>query len=295
MPPDGPEPTLAEKLAAAARKLEPVTDTPRLDAEILLAAALRISRAQLMARLKERADAPSFEEYLARRMNYEPLAYILGEWEFFSMPFEVQPPLLVPRPETEHLVEAVLDYATVAAATAKPGAPPPLRILELGTGTGCVAVAVAANAPAVSITATDLNPLALEVASRNARRHKVAARIEFRQGDLFQALKPTGGAFDAICSNPPYIEDAAWPELSPVIRLHEDPDALLAGPDGLDIIRRIVHETPNHLVKGGLLAFEIGMGQQKAVENLLKQGSYQNIRFRNDLAGIPRIACANLA
>jgi len=294
MPPAGAEPTLAEKLAEAARRLEPVTDTPRLDAEILLAAALEMSRAQLMARLRDHAETPDFDEYVKRRLNHEPLAYILREWEFFSLPFEVQPPLLVPRPETEHLVEAVLDYAVVCAATSKPGACPPLPILELGTGTGCVSIAIAANLPAASITATDINPLALEVASRNARRHNVAARIEFRQGDLFKALEAADGPFSVICSNPPYIEETAWPDLSPVIRLHEDPNALLAGPEGLNAIRQIIQDAPNHLIPGGLLALEIGMGQDDAVESLLNQGLYQNIRFCNDLANIPRIACAEL-
>jgi len=298
--------TNAERLAQAARLLESVSDTPRLDAEILLAAALGVSRARLLASLNDRMDAPPFDTYIERRLNYEPLAYILGEWEFFSLPFNVQPPLLVPRPETEHLVEAVLDYArnqrdTVRDAT-RPrrdatrhcGWCPPFRILDIGTGTGCVSVAIAVNIPDAAVVATDLSPLALDVARQNAERHGILDRIAFRLGDLFAALEPGDGPFDVVCSNPPYIEDGAWPDLSPVIRMHEDPRALLAGPDGLDVIRKIVKEAADWLAPGGLLAFEIGMGQDAAVEALLREGPYHDIHFQNDLAGIPRIACAKL-
>jgi len=278
--------TNAERLAQAARLLESVSETPRLDSEILLAAALEVSRAWLLASLNDRADAPPFNTYIERRLNYEPLAYILGEWEFFSLPFNVQPPLLVPRPETEHLVEAVLDYAHATTH--------PVRVFEIGAGTGCVSVAIAVNLPDAIVVATDLSPLALDVARQNAKRHGVLDRITFRCGDLFAPLEPGDGPFNVICSNPPYIEDGAWPDLSPVIRMHEDPRALLAGPDGLDVIRRIVKEAPDWLVPGGLLAFEIGMGQDAAVDALLCEGYYRDIQFRNDLAGIRRIACAKL-
>lgn len=279
-------PTNAERLAQAVRLLQSVSDTPRLDAEILLAAALGVSRARLLASLSERADAPAFDQYIERRLNYEPLAYILGEWEFFSLPFNVQPPLLVPRPETEHLVEAVLDYAHATTH--------PVRVFEIGAGTGCVSVSIAVNLADAVVVATDLNPLALDVARLNADRHGVLGRITFRQGDLFAALEPADGPFDVVCSNPPYIEDGAWPDLSPVIRMHEDPRALLAGPDGLDVIRRIVKQAPDWLAPGGLLAFEIGMGQDTVVEFMLREGPYYDIRFRKDLAGIHRIACANI-
>jgi len=279
-------PTNAERLAQTARLLESVSETPRLDAEILLAAALGVSRAKLLASLSECADAPAFDYYIERRLNYEPLAYILGEWEFFSLPFNVQAPLLVPRPETEHLVETVLDHARATRH--------PLKVFEIGTGTGCVSVAIAVNVPASAVIATDMNPLALDVARQNAERHGVLDRIAFRHGDLFAPLEPGDGPFNVICSNPPYIEDGAWPDLSPVIRMHEDPRALLAGPDGLDVIRRITKEGADWLAPGGLLAFEIGMGQDAAVEALLRVGPYHDIRFRKDLAGIPRIACAKL-
>ena len=274
-------PTLAERLADAAQKLANVTETPRLDAEILLAHALDISRAGLLARFRDRPDAPGFDEFLRRRLAHEPLAYILGAWEFFSLTFKVVPPLLVPRPETEHLVEAVLEFIKDTEA----------RVLEIGTGTGCVAVAIAHNAPSCRVVATDICAEALETAAHNAVRHRLERRIEFRQGDLFEPVR-SDAPFDAICSNPPYVEDAAWGELSPVITRYEDPQALLAGKDGLDVIRRLAAEAPAHLEPGGLLAFEIGMGQRHAVETILRENGYDAVEFRHDLAGTDRIACA---
>jgi len=274
-------PTSAQRIAQAEELLWPVTDTPRLDAEILLAAALDIARPALLARLHERAQAPEFDDLLGRRLYYEPLAYILGDWEFYSLSIKVSRPLLVPRPETEHLVEAVLDHVQGARA----------RVLDCGTGTGCIAVAVARNASRARVVATDRNPLALEVASENAARHGVAERIEFRAGDLFGALSEGDAPFDVVCANPPYVEEGAWPQLSPTIRMHEDPAALLAGPDGLDVIRRLVGEAQGFLRPGGLLALEIGEKQHGSVGDMLREHGYEDVRFHRDLAGINRIAC----
>lgn len=274
-------PTNAERIATATQSLAPITDTPRLDAEILLAHALRIPRASLLARLRECASVPEFDALLGRRLASEPIAYILGEWEFFSLLFRVRPPLLVPRPETEHLVESVLDFVGRS----------PAEVLEIGTGTGCVAVSVARNAPESRVVATDINPIAIETAAENCRRHGVDNRVTLQQGDLFKALH-AHAEFDVICSNPPYIEDGYWEHLPSVIRLYEDPGALLAGPEGLDVIRRLAESAPHYLRPGGLLAFEIGIGQHGAVEALLSAYGYHDIRFRPDLAGIPRIALA---
>jgi release factor glutamine methyltransferase len=271
---------LAVRIADAATRLRDVTETPRLDAEILLAHAMGISRAQLLARLRDRLEIPQYEPLLERRLACEPIAYIFGEWEFFSLPFRVVPPLLVPRPETEHLVEAVLERVGNQ----------PARLLEIGTGTGCVAISIACNAPNARVVATDINPRAVQVAAQNAVRHHVAGRVEFRQGDLFEPVAGADSTFDVICSNPPYVETSAWDELPPVIRLYEDPRALLAGPDGLDVVRRLVSEGRRFLKPDGMLAFEIGMGQRAAVEQLLAENGYRDIMFRRDLAGIDRIA-----
>lgn len=272
--------SVTEIIADAAARLESVTQTPRLDAEILLAHTMKVSRAQLLAMLGEEADPGRFEDVLKRRIEAEPLAYILGEWEFFSMAFEIKPPVLVPRPETEHLVEVVLEAIGDGAA----------RVLDLGTGSGCVAVAIARNAPNCTLAATDIRSEFLELAHRNAEGHGVAGRIKFYEGDLFEALAPEDAPFDAICSNPPYVAESDWTSLPPVITRYEDSCALLAGPDGLDVIRSLTGEAQAYLVPGGILAFEIGMGQFEAVRELLRDGGYEDIGSRRDLAGIERIA-----
>ena len=275
-------PSHSERLAEAAERLTGVTEMPRLDAEILLDHALGISRSALLARLRERAEAPGFDEMLERRMESEPIAYILGEWEFLSLNLIVRSPLLVPRPETEHLVEAVLEFI----------GQDPADLLEIGTGTGCVAIAIARNAPGSKIIATDTNPIALDTARENAHRYDLTDRITLRLGNLFDAVDDADPLFDVVCSNPPYVEEDAWQTLPRVIRLYEDPAALLAGHDGLAVVRRLIRGAPAFLKPGGLLAFEIGAGQRDAVQDLLLECEYQGIRFRPDLAGIPRIAVA---
>jgi len=275
-------PSHAERLATASCVLAPVTETPRLDAELLLAHALGYPRARLLARLHDRQDVPTFDALIRRRLVHEPIAYILGEWEFFSLTFEASRPVLVPRPETEHLVEVVLEFIGKE----------PARVLDIGTGTGCVAVAVAHNAPNSSVVATDIDPLALDVAARNIARYGLGQRVLLREGDLFDAVRETGPLFDVVCSNPPYVEEAAWSQLPPVITRYEDPRALLAGEDGLAIIRRLVSAAPPFLRPRGVLALEIGMGQHVAVEALLREHAYEDIRFTRDLAGIQRIVSA---
>lgn len=274
--------SLAEELAATTEQLESISESPRLDAEILLAHVLGISRSVLLARLDESPSLQGLRHLVQRRLGHEPIAYILGEWEFFSLSLEVHPPALVPRPETEHLVEQVLDFVGDT----------PSKILEVGTGTGCVAVAIACNAPKVSILATDIRPENLDLAMRNAARHGVDNRIEVRAGETYEPLRPADGPLDVICSNPPYVEEGQWEALSPTIRLHEDRAALLSGPEGLDVIRQLVAKGQDHLRQGGLLAFEIGMGQYERVYALLDEYGYKEIRVTRDLAGIERIVTA---
>lgn len=275
-------PTLAQRLEEAARALSDSTESPRLDAEYLLAHALDVTRGTLLARLHETREAPGFEALVERRRAHEPIAYILGDWEFFSLPLYMQSPMLIPRPETEHLVEAVLDYVGDRPAT----------VADLCTGTGCVAVAVARNAPACRVVAADINPEAVALARRNAERNGVAERMAFAVGDLFDALEPGMAPLDAIGVNPPYVEEGAWPKLAPDIRLYEDPRALISGADGLDLIRRIVQGAPGWLKPRGLLALEIGMRQYEAVEAMLRRCGFTDIAFRRDLAGLVRIVTA---
>jgi release factor glutamine methyltransferase len=267
--------TIAEELASAAAALKPVTETPRLDAELLLAHALGLRRAQLLARLKQACSTSVFHKYLQRRLAQEPIAYIVGEWEFFSLPFYMEPPILVPRPETEHLVEVVLEHQ-------------PRLVLDACAGSGCVAVAVAKNLPGCRVIATDTNPQAVALARRNAARHGVGDRVDVREGDLLAPAIPDA-PFDVVCANPPYVETGAWDTLSPNITRYEDPRALLAGSDGLDVIRRLVAEAPAVLKPGGWLALELGMGQYDAVATVMQDQGYTEVMSRNDLASIPRI------
>lgn len=286
--------TAGDQIRRAAAALAGMSDTPRLDAEILFAHAAGITRARLLSRLREAVDAPGFEQLVARRQACEPVAYILGEWEFFSLRFKVRAPLLVPRPETEHLVEAALEFLTGR----RPGAQAPRqggRVLDLCTGTGCVAVALAVTAPGFHYTATDLRPEAMSTAAENTGLHGV--RVQLLQGDLYAALEPpdAAGRFAAIVSNPPYVAEAEYAGLSPIIRRHEDPAALLAGPDGLDSIRRIVAGAPGYLECGGLLALETGETQTEAVCTLMRAVGFTKLRVDRDLGGHPRIVSGVLA
>ena len=273
-------PSAAQIAARATEQLASVTDTPRLEAELLLAHALGVSRTALLASLREPRDAPAFEALLERRLRREPIAYILGEWEFYSLALTVAPPLLVPRPETEHVVEEALKRAPAVSP----------RILDVGTGTGCLAVALAVELPEAQVTAVDVRPEALAAAGENARRHGVTDRVSAYGGDLFAALPADSAPFDLIVSNPPYVETAAWDGLAPDIRLYEDPGALLAGPEGLDVIRRLIGEGWSRLAPGGWLVFEMGDGQWPSVRRVLAAGGFTEADCACDLAGIPRVA-----
>lgn len=271
--------TIADCIAQTSDLLAPITDTPRLEAELLLAYALRLSRASLLARLRDPVDDACLMPLLARRLNHEPLAYIFGEWEFFGLPFFVESPLLVPRPETEHLVEVALKYLTDCETTGP--------IVDLCCGTGCVGVALGHYASQHPLYACDIRPDAVAMTQRNAARHKVSLRCV--QGDLFEALDTLCDCFDVIVSNPPYVPDGEWRDLSPVITKHEDSGALLSGTDGLSLIRRIIPESRLRLRKGGLLALELGEGQCGIVAGLLRENGFSAVEAHRDLAGIDRI------
>jgi release factor glutamine methyltransferase len=278
---------MGQLLSEGAQRLEGITETPRLEAELLLAHALRCTRSQLLARLKEEVDTAIFQALVDRRLAHEPVAYILGTWEFFSLEFRTRPPMLIPRPETEHLVEAALDYVKNCPVALE--AP---SILDLCTGSGCVAITLARNVGNSQVTATDLNPDAIALTLENAALHGVDLRC--LEGDLFEALPPDAKLFDIIVSNPPYVEEGEWPTLSADIRDYEDPRALLSGADGLDLIRRLINEAGAFLKPGGLLAFEMGERHVATVETMLHAAGFVHVSCRADLAGIPRIAVAQI-
>jgi release factor glutamine methyltransferase len=260
----------------------PHPDRARPDAEALARFVLGKNRAWLLSHLEEPVPSelePQFSRSLARRATGEPIQYITGATEFYGLPFHVQPGVLIPRPETEHLVEEVLRLASQF---------PTPRVVDIGTGSGAIAIAIAHALPTARITATDLSPQTLAIARRNAEQN--AVRIEFLQGDLLAPL--TGRRFDILASNPPYIPASDRLTLSIEVRDHEPPSALFAGDDGLSIYRRLIPDAFPHLNAGGFLVMEIGYGQQPAIEALLNASSYTGIRLLPDYQGIPRVAVA---
>ena len=259
--------------------------SPRLDAEVLLIHLLKTDRLQLLTHpetVLTEAEVAAYSRWVERRCQGEPVAYIVGEKEFWSLLFEVNREVLIPRPETECLIEEVLGCPA-------PEADEP-RIIDIGTGSGAIGVVLATELPAAHVIATDSGRGALEVARRNAIRHGVADRMEFLQGDLYAAAS---GAFDIIVSNPPYIPDDVYPLLPAGIREFEPRQALIAGPDGTAFHRRIIREGANRLKAGGWIFLEIGEGQRGLVEALFREaGFYDTIRFRRDYGRIERVAVA---
>jgi release factor glutamine methyltransferase len=226
--------------------------------------------------------APQYDTLVARRATREPLAYIVGVREFWGLDLEVSPAVLIPRPSTELIVEAVLDLFPDRSAR--------LDVADICTGCGCVAVAIAHERPAAAVVGTDISPEALEVARRNAGRHGVSDRVTFRHGDLLDVVD---GPFDAIVANPPYVVDRAGPALSPEVRDHEPAVALFGGVDGMTLLTRLVADAPARLRPGGSLVFEFGYGQDVEIEDLLDQSpELQLVGVRRDLQGIARTAIA---
>jgi release factor glutamine methyltransferase len=277
---------VAEIVVVGARRLEssPHPDRARLDAEALLLHALGKDKAWLLSHGQDAIaaiDAAAYEALLERRFAGEPIQYIVGETEFYGLPFRVSPAVLIPRPETEHLVEEVLKRAAYS---------PHPRIVDVGTGSGCIASALAWYLPHAAITATDLSLAALKLACENAALNEVAGRVRFLEGDLLAPL--AGETFDIVVSNPPYVPAADRDSLSVEVRDHEPAPALFAGQDGLDIYRRLIPAAYAALVSGGYLLLEIGYGQSVAIQELLTAAGFESIELFPDLQGIPRVVCA---
>jgi len=273
---------LGDWIRETAARLDASSETPRVDAEYLVAHCVGVERPQLLAMQRECVALPGLDELVLRRLKFEPIAYILGEWEFYGIPLFVGAPALVPRPETELLVDAVRAHLTTRGKLQA-------AILDLCTGTGCIPLAIARHAPESKVMATDINPETLTIAQRNIRRHGMQDRISLLQGDLFDAIPNAGAAFDVIVSNPPYVSEAEYETLAPDIRDYEDPKALIAGADGLALIRRIVAEASKWLCEGGFLALEIGDEQAASVQALMREAGIEHIEALQDLAGIHRV------
>lgn len=257
--------------------------TPRLDAEVLLAACLKIDRLHLFTHAERLVDAPAAQVYIGwiqRRTKGEPVSYIVGIKEFWSLPFRVTPAVLIPRPETEVLVEEAL-----AVMPERPGTG--WRVLDVGTGSGAIAVALATEREDVQVTATDLSREALAVAEDNADRNGVKDHVRLLQGDLFA---PVTGSFDLIVSNPPYISSSDYDLLPSGIRDYEPVGALLAGDDGTEVHRKLIDEGKAFLKSGGWLIMEMGEDQGAKLRTYLnEQGGYDTVSIRNDYGGAERV------
>ena len=265
------------------------SDAPRLDAEVLLAHVRGCPRIALYTAFDTPvadAERARFRELVKRRGEGEPVAYLVGSREFFSLPFTVTKDVLIPRPETEGLVVRSLDLLKSAAAP---------RIADVGTGSGAIAVTLAKQLPQATLVATDIAPAALAVAKANAERHGVAERIAFVESDLL-ADPRAAGPWDVIVSNPPYVRDDEYPALPRDVRDHEPKTALVAGPTGVEIVSRLVAEAAERLAPGGWLLVEIGPSTAAAAEAALaaQPGLVPGPTLK-DLAGLPRIVQARKA
>lgn len=274
---------LAQDVAALAQALDLQRDEARSEVQTLLQATLAVNRAWLLAHPEHVLGEPESTRYqssLQRRLQGEPLAYILGEREFFGLSFKVTPATLIPRPDTELLVELALARITTAGC----------RVLDLGTGSGAIALAIAHARPDAEVAAVDASEAALAVAQENARRLGVR-NAGFVQGDWFSALG--GACFNLIVSNPPYIA-ADDRHLQQGDLRFEPATALASGADGLDDIRRIIKEAGSHLVDGGWLMLEHGYDQAVPVRELMIEGGFWSVHSNKDLAGIERVTAGQV-
>ena len=261
------------------------SESPRLEAEILLAKALGCDRIQLYVKFAEPltdAQRATMRDLVKRRAAAEPVAYLVGYREFFGRRFAVTRDVLIPRPATETLVQEALDFA-------KPLETP--RVLELCTGSGCVAISVAAGHRGAEVTATDCSDDALAVAKGNVQTHGVEDRVTLAGGDLFAAVPSGTAPFDLLLANPPYVREDEWAGLPADVRDHEPKLALLSGPDGLDHVRRIIDGAGDFLTPDGGLMVEVSDDQTAAVAGLMTDAGFGGVRVVKDADGLPRVVC----
>ena len=266
-----------------------------LAAELLLLHVLDRDRTWLYAHPEEQLSAAESERFfalIARRANGEPTQHLTGEQEFWGLEFEVTPDVLIPRPETEHLIEVALDR--LALRELRAGRKPTfggegLQIADIGTGSGCIAIALARDLPAATIYATDISSAALAVAKRNADRHSVSGHIHFVECNLLDITTPE---FDLIVSNPPYVGRREAETLAREVRDHEPEIALYGGEEGYELYADLITQAAAHLKTGGLLVLELGHNSLPAVQPLLDAPTWTNVAVTNDLAGIPRVIAA---
>lgn len=255
----------------------------RRDAATLLANLIGRDSTYLIAHAEREvtaADITRYRNLIERRASGEPLQYINGHQEFFNLDFTVTPDVLIPRPETELLVETALELIEKDDE---------LRICDVGTGSGCIAISILYERPCASGIALDISPAALTVAATNAQRHAVDSRLKLVESDCFAALDPLEDKFQLIVSNPPYVVEETFKTLQREVREHEPRSALTPGGDGLAMIRRLLTESPDFLTPGGHLLIEIGFDQNEAVTEMIEAQTWTLLDIRKDLQGIPRI------
>ncbi len=283
--------TAVERLTAAQ------VPSPRMNAELLIMFALDCDRAYLYAHPERELtldEMRRYDEALARRATGVPAQYITGHQEFWGTDLIVSPAVLIPRPETEHVVEAMLELAKSqieerrASSQACPEPGRRVRIVDVGTGSGAIALALAKELPSAEIDATDISPQALEVARANAARHELTSRIEFRQADLLNGFSPA--SFDFVVSNPPYVGESEEDSVQLEVRKFEPRNAVFAGPTGLEVIERLIPQAQTVLRPGGWLIFEISGTIADHLRGLLS--NWDEIAIRKDLQGIARVAIA---
>jgi len=284
--------TLRKGLAAAISRLTAANvPSPRLNAELLLMFTLGCDRAYLYAypeRKLSTDDQSRYDQALSEREHGVPTQYITGHQEFWGMDFIVTPAVLIPRPETEHVIETVLERVRVERA---PSPADSLRILDVGTGSGCIALALAKELPSAEIHATEISTAALEIARANAARLQLEACVQFHCTDLLQGLEL--GAFDFVVSNPPYVGESEEDQVQLEVRKHEPHNAVFAGATGLEVIERLIPQAHESLKPGGWLVMEISGTVAERVRGLLTE--WNEVEITNDLQGIPRVASARIA
>jgi release factor glutamine methyltransferase len=280
---------LKQTLASAGTRLDAEhVPSPRMNAELLLMFTLDCDRAYLYAhpeRELTRDEEARYEATLAERARGVPAQYITGHQEFWGMDLIVAPAVLIPRPETEHVIETVLELATIPAEGRKSEA---LRIVDVGTGSGCIALALAKELRQAEIHATDISPAALELARANAARHQLESRIQFREADLLAGFENNG--FDFIVSNPPYVGESEVDEVQLEVRKFEPRNAVFAGPTGVEVIARLISQAYAALSPGGWLVIEISGTIAEEARRLL--GDWRDVLIRPDLQSIPRVVQA---
>ncbi|MGC0371977.1 MAG: hypothetical protein DGJ47_000680 [Rickettsiaceae bacterium] len=276
-----------EALDKANQMLVECSPTPLLDARILLCCALEITREELMLQaglILNNSQEGTFFSSIKRRQNFEPIAYIIGQQEFYSLDFTVSQDVLIPRPETELIIDHIIKCTADDTH---------YNILELGTGSGIISVTLAKNIPHATITAIDISGKALKIAQKNAQQHNVKKQIDFLQSDWYEQITKNNHHYDIIVSNPPYIRLNDQSSISKETIMHEPKIALYgSNDDGLGCYREIIKSAKNYLTNDGIVVVEIGYDQAEAVQNIFQQHQFQNTDIIQDYAGHDRVVIA---